>query len=420
MVPGSSKVDAAVEGQGPKRRRQTPVTVPKSLKRAWWTSSLLGGVGLGLGWALIARAVVPPAGWTWFLLSAAVWLYLSTFTLRRLERNRREGEARILGEWGPGTWLSLLRALFISALAGFLLQGRPPGWLAWLPMALYTVSDVADYFDGYFARRSGRVTRLGIDLDLELDALGLLVAVLLAVRYGTLSPVFLPVGFARYAFALLIVLRRRLGRPVFELPTSGLRRPIAGLTMGFVSATLWPIVDSPEANLAAVVFLLPFGLSFLRDGLVVAGAVDPHSATYRSVRETLRAGLFDVLPLLLRPVLAAAVVLEIQRLIGHQDVAVQGLMSWGLNHPETVLMAFALLEAIGALALLLGWAGRLAAFALVFPIGLTITASALDPLRGVLLAVNLILLLTGTGRLSLWHPEAEWFGRPAGQKRAPN
>lgn len=393
------------------------MSVPASLKRDWLIGSLVGGAGLLIGWGLLARGVGPSAGLSWFLLSAGFWLYLSSYLYRKLSRNRRQGEAQILGDWGPGTWLSILRALCISALAGFLLQPRPPGWLAWLPMALYTVSDVADHFDGYLARRSGRVTLLGIDLDLELDALGLLVAVLLAVRYGTLSPVFLPIGFARYAFALLVEVRRRRGRPVYDLPSSTLRRPIAGLTMGFVSATLWPIVQGPEANLAALVFFLPFGMGFLRDGLVVAGTLDPQGAAYRRLRRTLRAALLHMLPLLLRPLFAVSVVFEIRRLIAHQDAVVRGFVSWGLTNPEPLLIAFALLEAAGALALLLGWVGRLAAFALIFPLGLTIAASELDSLRGVLLAVNLTLLLTGTGRLSLWQPAAEWFGKPAGEER---
>lgn len=393
------------------------MSVPSSLTRDWLISNLLGGAGLLAGWVLLGDGVGPSAALKWILLGGAVWTYFSVFVLRRLSRNRRKGEERILGDWGLGTWLSLLRALCISALAGFLWQVRPPGWLAWLPMGLYTVNDVADYFDGYLARRSDRVTLLGTDLDLELDALGLLVAVLLAVRYGTLSPLFLPIGFARYAFALLVGVRERLGRPVHELPSSALRRPIAGLTMGFVSATLWPIVEGPEANLAAVVFLVPFGMGFLRDGLVVAGALDPEGTSYRQARKILRAGLLDVLPLLFRPVIAVALLIEIQRLIGYQDVVVKGFTSWGLADPGTVLVLFALLEAVGGVALLVGWAGRLAAFALIFPIGLTITASELDALRGLLLGVNLTLLMTGTGPLSLWQPAAEWFGRPAGEEK---
>lgn len=350
-------------------------------------------------------------------MAAASWVYLSLFLRRRLGRVRRRPDGELLGDWGPGTWLSVLRAICISALAGFLLLPRPKGWLAWLPMALYTVSDISDYFDGYLARRSDRVTLLGIDLDLELDALGLFVAVLLAVLYGTLSPLFLPIGLARYAFAALVGIRRRLGRPVHDLPPSSLRRPIAGLTMGFVSATLWPILGWPEANLAAVVFMVPFGVGFLRDGLVVAGVVDHRSDDYVRVRNALRGAALTALPVLLRPLFAAAVLLEVRRLwVSSADLST-GLMAWGIADPQPVVIGFALLEAVGALALLLGWAGRLAAFALLFPIGLTITASVLDPTRAVLLAIDLILLLTGTGPLSLWKPADDWFRRPAGAQR---
>ena len=369
-----------------------------------------------LGAWLLARAWQVEAGVRWGLMGGFLWLYLAAFLRRRLDRNRRQEDGKVLDRWGPGTWLSLMRALAISGLAGFLLQPRPPGLLAWLPMALYTLSDVADYFDGYLARRSGYATLLGVDLDLELDALGLLVAVTVVVQYGTLPLIFLPVGLARYGYALLVGMRERRGLPVHELPPSLMRRPIAGVTMGFISATLWPIVDRPEATLAALVFTLPFAAGFVRDGLVVSGQLHPEDEFYQRWRRRLRSWALDKLPLLLRVAFVLAAGAESVRLLHGTAAFESGWTAWGVNEPARLAAAFVMLYSVGGLALLLGWAGRLIAFLLIFPVGLTIAATSMDATRAALLFAVLSLMLTGTGRWSLWKPSDRWFRRRAGEQ----
>lgn len=75
-----------------------------------------------------------------------------------------------------------------------------------------------DFFDGFVARYTSRETRLGAILDIEFDGLGILIAVGLAIQYGHLPPWYLILGMARQLFILGIWLRRRLGKPVRELP----------------------------------------------------------------------------------------------------------------------------------------------------------------------------------------------------------
>ena len=57
--------------------------------------------------------------------------------------------------------------------------------------APYTAAILADYADGFVARRTGRSTALGMDLEGELDSLGVLAASLLIVVWGRMPVWFL-------------------------------------------------------------------------------------------------------------------------------------------------------------------------------------------------------------------------------------
>ena len=76
----------------------------------------------------------------------------------------------------------------------FLLLPSPPEPLAWIIALLYTAASIADWIDGYAARRVDQVTVLGQQLDIEFDGLGVAVVSLLAVRYGQLPIWFLSIG----------------------------------------------------------------------------------------------------------------------------------------------------------------------------------------------------------------------------------
>lgn len=384
------------------------------LKRRFWAAAglaalalLAAGLGLSLAWQ-------PNQALRWTLPAAAILTYLLLFLRRRLPDNRSP-EGLLLSGFGPGTWLSLARGAALALLAGFLLPGRPPGPLAWAPAALYTFAALADLFDGYLARRSRHATPLGEALDLELDALGMLLAVALAVRLGALSAWFLPFGLARYAFAFGLWLRRRRRLPVHDLPPSRARRPIAGLTMGFLCAALWPIARPPATTLGGVVFLLPFGLSFLRDWLVVSGRLDPDSAAYLQLRQALADAFLHYLPLPLRLLTATLLGQRAWAALADPAAAALPYASLGFRAPGTVAVLFAVLEGAAALALAAGFAGRLAAFLAVFPLGLTAVAAGLTPAAALALTGDLGVLILGTGLASLWAPEGRWLGRRWGE-----
>jgi CDP-diacylglycerol--glycerol-3-phosphate 3-phosphatidyltransferase len=233
----------------------------------------------------------------------------------------------------------------------------------------------------------------------------LLIAISLAVWYRTLPVWFLPIGMARYAFSFGIWLRHRKGLQVYPLPQSTSRRPIAGFTMGFTSAMLWPIVSPPGSVLAGLLFLVPFGASFTRDWLVVSGALDPNSTRYQKRRSALRSILLQWFPLILR----IAFVLAVGILILNWKCASDDAVTARNLADLTILL-------VGAIMIALGFAGRFAALVIIFPLGFAIIDSGPRPLLVLSLLTNLSILLLGTGAGSLWKPEIKLFGRRWGMR----
>jgi CDP-diacylglycerol--glycerol-3-phosphate 3-phosphatidyltransferase len=245
--------------------------------------------------------------------------------------------------WGAANLLTLFRGALIALLAGFLFAPRPAGPAAWLPAAIFTVGVAVDFLDGWWARRTATQTRMGSFLDVEFDALGILLAVGLAVQYGRLPIPFLAVGAARYVFVAAVALRRRRGRPAFELPPSYLRRRLAGFQMGVLAVLLWPIATPPTTIIGEGLIGIPLLAGFIRDWLLVSGRLDPRSERYRHVLSTLGRAAYRWVPLALRGALAAVAVLGLTALLSGGAVAA----SW-LAVPRLVAPLFAAPQLTGA------------------------------------------------------------------------
>jgi CDP-diacylglycerol--glycerol-3-phosphate 3-phosphatidyltransferase len=302
----------------------------------------------------------------------------------------------------------------ISWVAGFILPERGPGFLAWVPTLIYTLAAVIDYLDGYLARLQNHSTHLGELLDNELDALGVLTAVTLAISYGSLPIWFLPIGLARYLFQFGLRSLERRGRRTFRLPASRSRRPIAGLTMGFLCAILWPIAKPPVSVMAGVLFLLPFAVSFGRDWLVVAGSWDPASPSYRWIRHWVKTLVQGWLPVLLRILVLLTVLKDsLNELAGIVDSPLSEVIQEEFVLHELEWMISGSVVLAGSL-ILLGIAGRFAAFFLVFPLGIPVALTDPDPSRVLGLLAVLGVLILGTGKLSIWQPAVKLFTRRAG------
>jgi CDP-diacylglycerol--glycerol-3-phosphate 3-phosphatidyltransferase len=177
---------------------------------------------------------------------------------------------------GYGTWITITRAMLIAILAGYLFQPWPParifpGRRSWTPGILYLAASVLDHLDGRVARACQHETRLGAFLDINIDALGLLIAPLLAVWYGQLPGAYLSVSAAYYLCVFGIWLRKKFSMPVFEIKPRRSARIIAGFQMGFVGIALLPVVSPPVTTVAAFFFMIPLLAGFVKDWLTVCG-----------------------------------------------------------------------------------------------------------------------------------------------------
>jgi CDP-diacylglycerol--glycerol-3-phosphate 3-phosphatidyltransferase/cardiolipin synthase len=112
-----------------------------------------------------------------------------------------------------------LSRIFTVPLLGFLLW-----WPEWqlgyaLAFALYCLMGVTDYFDGYLARSSGAVSKLGVFLDPIADKIMVAAVILILTAQGYLRGPY--VGDAHVIAGLIILIR--------EIAVSGLREFLGGL-----------------------------------------------------------------------------------------------------------------------------------------------------------------------------------------------
>jgi CDP-diacylglycerol---glycerol-3-phosphate 3-phosphatidyltransferase len=396
-----------------------------SLKKRWAAFSLTGSLILIGAFAWLYVAWEQPGAQRWLLASAFFFFYLSLLLWRGLVYNHRAGETHLLPTFGAGNQLTLLRGFLLAMLAGFLLMPRPAGLLGWLPGLLMSAIAAADLFDGYLARRINHATRLGEMLDMQLDGLGLLLTTSLAIIYRQAPAWFLLVGLARFLFLAGIALRRRLDQPVFDLPPSAARRPFAGAMMGFTAVLLFPLFSPPATHLAAALFALPFLAGFTRDWLVVSGAVSAnpskpdispgnhHGRPLEMVLSALRQhALLHWLPVLLRAVLVAGLLLKLANLVNATTGRLEGLPAPGSGLIFGLLLIAAVLLAAGA-------AGRVGAVCALFALGLQAQNSLPGAIDLSLITSATALFFLGSGALSAWTPEERLIKKRLGENFEP-
>ena len=246
------------------------------LRARWWAAAGLCFLIMLSGFLLLNRDRSRPEAFQGVLQSMIIMIYLLGLLRYGLRWNYHPAGKVLRSTLGYGTWLTIIRGTLLAVLAGYLFQPWPasdffPGRLSWTPGLLYITASILDYFDGQVARACRHETRLGAFLDINLDALGLLVASLAAVWYGQLPPAYLSVGIVYYAFIAGIWLRKKFSKPVVELTPWRGARVIAGFQMGFVGIALLPIVKPPLTVLTAYGAMLPLLAGFFRDWMIVCG-----------------------------------------------------------------------------------------------------------------------------------------------------
>ncbi len=393
---------AAVTGE--KRAR-----VPLSLKR----QARLAGCVLFASWllsALSCRSIIhdEPVALMGLLPGLLVAIHMSRYLATHLPDNHRHLEAHSLfPTLGTANWISLGRAAVVVILAGLLPytlfdpQGAGSTTLAWAAGLLYLLVGLADLCDGYAARRANRQTELGKGLDIETDAAGMLIAGLVAVSLGRLPVIYLLVGLAYYLFVLGIWLRQKRGLPVLSLRSRPSRRIIAGCQMGLVAVALFPVFHPAFSFLAAYIFMSPLLFGFLRDWLVVSCRLQTDGDQQAAADRLLSAWMTRLLPVFRLTIFV----------VGMKIIFV----CRGCNLPLAWLTVFGLC----LLAVAIGFMGRSAGLILVLLLAGNQSPLADSMPAMVLYACAVVLLLTGSGPLSLWSPEERILyrrGKPAGGK----
>jgi CDP-diacylglycerol--glycerol-3-phosphate 3-phosphatidyltransferase len=212
--------------------------------------------------------------------ATVAWLSIVFF----LAQLRRAHSAEGRGALSSATWVTIVRGFLICLVAGFASGRVPAGRALWLPGALYTLAALADRADGAHARRTAGVTPLGAKLDVTTDALGLLVAPLVGVRWGRLPPWYLALALAYPALRLALGLLRAFGRPTFpeRLRLDPRARFFAGVQMTVVATALFPLLPRAFTWTAATVAMLPTLALFAGEWrLVTRSAADGDAAADR-------------------------------------------------------------------------------------------------------------------------------------------
>jgi CDP-diacylglycerol--glycerol-3-phosphate 3-phosphatidyltransferase len=368
-----------------------------------------------LGASAYALARLWPVTWAlqWLGVTAGVTGYLLWVSWNHLPNNRPDGQQEFLyPDLGLPNLLTYWRGVLIAATAGFLLLPRPEGILLWAPGILFSLGVLPDYFDGYLARLSGRVTRLGEELDVAVDGVAVLTAVLLGVSWGQVPRWYLLVGLARYAFLFGIWLRRRMGKPVYPLPPNLGRRALAGAMMGFNMVMLWPLFGPPSTLYVAYLFGVPFLINFGRDWMSVSGISVPRFNFPRWLIQTGKTWL----PLGLRLIVLLGMGYAIWLWLPRLENLIAQFADLGVVYPALLVGLLLALEGVVLVCVALGIMGRTMGILGMCLLGLHLRFQNTLALELLLPAIAAgLIFFFGSGGWSMWAPEEELLQRRAGE-----
>lgn len=229
-----------------------------------------GSVMIAGGYVILCTAWYPENAGRWSRTAGVILIYL----IWRILAAFRNYPGTIPEACFPGlaNRFTIGRGLLICMLAGFLGSPPPEGHLAWIPVSLYGVSLILDGCDGFLARLRGETSAFGAFLDRDLDALGTLIAILLAVDYGRLPAWFVIAGMAYYVFNVGVWCIEKGGHPFNPLPESRQRRSASVLQSVFIVLSLLPGRIIGESDVPAVLVMIPILAGFVNDWRIVSGA----------------------------------------------------------------------------------------------------------------------------------------------------
>ena len=328
----------------------------------------------------------------WMLQAGLLWEFVLWQVEKRLTLNYIQPDTPLYNTLGWANRLTILRGLLIAMTGGFILFPHGSSITDLLPALFYTLAAILDRIDGFVARKTKQVTRLGNELDISFDALGLLIAPLLAISLGTLHASYLLLSVAYYIYRWGLNYRTRRKLTIMTPPPNTVRRTLAGFQMGLLAVLLWPIFQPSFTIMLGMAFMLPVLFGFIIDWWIVCGWLKPAIIMD-----------FDKLSYQYFQPLLRLVLVLVLAIIGIELGVFNKLDAFNLIQASMFLLGLGLV--------LTGFAGRVGALLLLVLVGLYF-----DHIPSTTLGLSLIftlsgLLLLGTGRFSIWQWDDRWVNR---------
>jgi CDP-diacylglycerol--glycerol-3-phosphate 3-phosphatidyltransferase len=376
-------------------QEQTFFNFPGVRRRVFW-------IGIWHFTGLLLAAFVLAQMWTerfviqWCLQAIAVltyihirlWINLNRFPLAPVTPSDTI-------PLGIANHITLVRGWLISLLAGFLFLDSPAIY-GLLPALIYALATGTDQLDGLWARFTQTQSRLGQQMDMEMDALGILIASSLAVWMERIPSFYLLVGLSYYLFQWGIWYRTTLNKSLSSLVFRPLARILAGGHMVFLILVLSDVFTDQIVFLTAIVLAVPLLVGFVWDWCIVSDRLSPEKRQQMvSAAETFA---FYGMPVM-RAILLVCGLTAI-RLYG--DL-------WSISAVLLWLMAITCTT--------VGWMGRTAAFIVSFQAAMTAPQADYPVTLAIILCIALTVMIFGTGFGSLWQPEDRFLVRPSDRLR---
>jgi CDP-diacylglycerol--glycerol-3-phosphate 3-phosphatidyltransferase len=194
---------------------------------------------------------------------------------------------------------------------------------------------------------------------------------------------------AYYFFIVGIWWRQQRHLPLIALQSRPYSRIIAGFQMAVVALAMLPIFNPDFTFFVAYLVMTPLLAGFVRDWLVVSCRIETDDSQQTVLDHWAKLVLTQYLPLALRLIILVAGGWLV--LVGGDGYPGNPFWQWGLS-------LSCLLAAIGCM-------GRSAALLLSLLLSSNLTPFGTFLASQVLFGAAATLMLTGTGRLSVWSPE---------------
>ncbi len=341
---------------------------------------------------ILSRLYNYSGAFSWFVISCLLCLFIHIQLWLNLKFNHSPGDARHNSTLGLANNITLTRGLLLCLIAGMYpsiseVTGITIISVGYIAGTTYIIASCLDGIDGFVARKKGLVTLLGERLDTRIDALGILIASLLAIRLGRIPDIYILTGLVYYLFIAGKWYRKIRGNALVPLQFRPFARLIAGVQMGFLGAALLPILPDYPIQLAAVIFMTPLLLGFIWDWLVVSG----HSQKKELI----------ILPHLTQKVIT---LIQINSRIA---VCITGI---SLLFSNIYTGSLVVVSWIGILLMIcVGLCGRLAALTAAIIISFAFPEHNPSYVLQILFCSLLLIFLFGSGPYSVYSPEESLF-----------